>query len=69
MRMTSTIIYPNLAKEFQTQLKLSKLIHVSEKTVQRTMRGEREFDDWEMKTIEDFTGLPRDYLFKRRRTK
>ena len=45
MRMTSTIIYPNLAKEFQTQLKLSKLIHVSEKTVQRTMRGEREFDE------------------------
>lgn len=69
MRMTSTNIYPNLAKEFQTQLKLAKLIHVSEKTVQRTMRGEREFDEWETKTIEDFTGLPRDYLFKRRRTK
>ena len=66
MRITVADIYPNLVKEFNTQFELSELIHCSERTVQRTMTGKREFDEWEMKTIEEYTGKSRDYLFKRR---
>lgn len=66
MRITVANIYPNLVKEFQTQADLAELIHCSEKTVQRTLSGKREFDEWEMKTIEEYTGKSRDYLFKRR---
>ena len=66
MRITVANIYPNLVKEFNTQFELSELIHCSERTVQRTLSGKREFDEWEMKTIEEYTGKSRDYLFKRR---
>ena len=58
--------YPILARQFGTQAKLAKLLHCSERTVRRSMSGNRPFDEWEIKTIEEYTGLPRDYLLRRR---
>lgn len=67
MNITRATVFPNLAKEFKTQKKLAELIHCSEKTVQRSMTGLRQFDEWEKNRIEEYTGLTREYLFSRRR--
>ena len=69
MNITRATVFPNLAKEFRTQRKLAELIHCSEKTVQRSMSGQRKFDEWEISRIEEYTGLKRDYLLARRASK
>ena len=59
--------YPNLAQQFKNQGELAKLIHCSERTVRRSMSGNRKFDEWEINRIEEYTGLPRDWLLRRRK--
>lgn len=61
--------YPVLAKQFTTQAKLAKLLHCSERTVRRSMSGDRPFDEWEISRIEEFTGIPREELLRRRASK
>ena len=64
MRVTHKTKYPNLAKQFKNRDEIGKVIFRSGKTVQRSMSGNRPFDEYEIKRIEEYTGLSRDFLFR-----
>ena len=65
MRITSQQNYPNLAKQFESEKALAALIFRSTRTVRRSMSGKRPFDEYEIKRIEEYTGLSREYLLRR----
>ena len=69
MYLREQTVYPNIAKAFRTQKDLGKLLHCSEKTVQRSMLGKRAFDEWELNRMEEYTGLSREHLLARRSSK
>lgn len=64
MRVTHKTKYPNLAKQFKNRDEIGKVIFRSGKTVQRSMSGNRPFDEFEITRIEEYTGLSRDFLFR-----
>ena len=57
--------YPILAAQFQSQAELAKLIYCSERTVRRSMSGNRPFKEWELEKIEEYTGIPREVFLRR----
>ena len=65
MRITHKTKYPNLAKQFKNRDEIGKVIYKSGKTVQRSMSGNRPFDEYEIKRIEEYTGLDREFLLRR----
>ena len=64
MRITHKTKYPNLAKQFKNRGEIGKVIFKSGKTVQRSMSGDRPFDEFEITRIEEYTGLSRDFLLR-----
>ena len=58
--------FPNLAKQFKNRGEIAKLIFRSEKTVTRSLSGSRPFEEYEIRRIEEYTGLTREYLLARR---
>lgn len=64
MRITPKTKFPNLVKQFRSREEISKLIFRSEKTVQRSLSGDRPFEEYEIKRIEDYTGLSREFLLR-----
>lgn len=58
--------YPNLAKEFKSRDEIAKLIYRSKQTVARSLSGDRPFDEYEIRRMEEYTGKSRDYLLLRR---
>lgn len=64
MRITHKTKYPNLAKQFKNRDEIGKVIFKSGKTVQRSMSGDRPFDEFEITRIEEYTGLSRDFLLR-----
>lgn len=65
MRVTEKTNYPNLAKEFRNQLEIAELIHCSDRTVRRSMSGNRPFQEYEIRMFENYTGKSREYLLRR----
>lgn len=65
MRITVKTHYPNLAKQFRNQGEIGELIYRSAKTVQRSMSGNRPFEEYEIRRIEEYTGYSREYLLRR----
>lgn len=65
MRITDKQNYPNLAKQFKNEKALAALIFRSTRTVRRSMSGKRPFEEYEIRRIEEYTGLPREYLLRR----
>lgn len=65
MRITEKTNYPNLAKLFRNRDEIAKLLNRSPKTIQRSMSGDRPFQIWEIKAIEEYTGYSREYLLRR----
>ena len=51
MRITPKTKFPNLVKQFRSREEISKLIFRSEKTVQRSLSGDRPFEEYEIKRI------------------
>lgn len=64
MRITHKTKYPNLAKQFKNRDEIGKVIFKSGKTVQRSMSGDRPFDEFEITRLEEYTGLSRDFLLR-----
>ena len=64
MKITPQTKYPNLAACFTTQLELASVLNCCERTVRRSMTGKRRWEEYDIKTIENYTGLSREYLFK-----
>lgn len=58
--------YPNLAKVFKNRDEIAKVIFRSKQTVIRSLSGNRPFDEYEIRRMEEHTGLSRDYLLLRR---
>lgn len=65
MKITRQMRYPNLAKQFRSIDEIAKLIYRSEKTVRRSLSGDRPFEQYEIGRIEEYTGLSREYLLRR----
>lgn len=65
MRVTDKQHFPNLAKQFKNEKELADLIFRSIRTVRRSMSGNRPFEEYEIRRIENYTGLSRHYLFRR----
>lgn len=65
MRITHKTNYPNLAKQFRNRDEIGKLIFRSVKTVQRSLSGDRPFEEYEIRRIEEYTGCSREYLLRR----
>lgn len=66
MRQSLNYNFPNLAKQFENRGEIAKLIFRSEKTVTRSLSGNRPFEEYEIRRIEEYTGLTREYLLARR---
>lgn len=66
MRRTKQQNFPFLANQFENEKELAGVIFRSVRTVRRSMSGNRPFEEYEIKRIEEYTGLPRDYLLRRR---
>lgn len=64
MKSSSKHRYPNLVKQFKNEEELAKLIFRSPRTVRRSISGNRPFDEYEIKRIEEYTGLSRHYLLR-----
>lgn len=64
MRVTSKQHYPNLVKIFKNEDELAQLIFRSKRTVRRSMSGNRPFEEYEIRRIEEYTGLSREHLLK-----
>ncbi len=64
MRVTEKTNFPILAKQFRNRRDIARLIHCSERTVGRSMSGNRPFEEYEIRKLEEYTGLPREYLFR-----
>jgi len=66
MKVTEKTIYPYLAKQFRNYAEIADLIFCSERTVGRRMTGRLPFKEIEIRAIEEYTGISRKELFKRR---
>ena len=66
MRQSLNYNFPNLAKQFRNERELANLIFRSIRTVRRSMSGNRPFEEYEIRRIEEYTGLTREYLLARR---
>ena len=66
MQISEKTNYPILAAQFSTQAKLAQFLHWSERTVRRSMSGNRPFSEWEIRKLEEYTGIPREELLRRR---
>lgn len=58
--------YPNLCKEFKSRDEIAKLIFRSKQTVARSLSGNRPFEEYEIRRMEEYTGKSREYLLLRR---
>ena len=66
MKNSRTYNFPNLAKQFRNRDELAKVLFCSHQTVTRSLSGKRPFSEYEIKRLENYTGLSREFLLKRR---
>ena len=66
MKITDKTNYPVLAEHFRSQTEMAKFLHWSERTIRRSMSGDRPFSAWEIRKLEEYTGIPREELLRRR---
>lgn len=64
MKVSSKYNFPNLARQFRNEDELAKCIFRSIRTVRRSMSGNRPFEEYEIRRIEEYTGLSREYLLR-----
>lgn len=68
MKLTKQMRYPNLAKEFKNEKEIATLLYCSERTVRRSISGDRPFELSEIRRLEEFTGRSRAYLLRSENT-
>ena len=65
MRVTSKTKFPILAEQFRNMNELANLMRCSERTARRSVSGNRPFKEYELRDIENYLGLPREYFLRR----